>query len=545
MSSKQFGHQFDYVIIGAGTAGCVLANRLSANPDVSVALIEAGPPDTTPLAHVPSLVGTLMFNPRYGWGYKSVPQPQLGGRQILLPRGRILGGCSSTNGMVYFRGHPRDFDEWAELGNAGWSFAEVLPYFLRSENNDDYRDSPWHGTTGEMHISHVRQYNPMIHPFLAATSALGYGRCADFNGVRDPVGFDVRQNAIHNGRRVSGVTAFLDPVRNRQNLHIFTDSLVHRIEIAEGRATGVTLERGGVRETLHARREVLLSAGAYGSPAILQHSGIGDATWLHRLGIDVKLHRAGVGQNLHDHPSAVVQMTTKNTESYSISPSVLPRNFWSLLQYLFARKGQIAGNLFEVTGFLRTTEGLERPDVQFVLMPANRPQPGQAFPRGHGFGINSILLRPKSRGSVTIASSDPHAAPLIDNAFLRDADDIEPLLRGLRIARRILAMPQLAKYQATEVLPGPSLDKDDELRDYIKRMTSAVHHPGGSCRMGSDSDAVVDPQLRVRGVEALRVVDASIFPRMVSGNSNAGVVMVAEKAADMIQGKQAMAAIEL
>lgn len=537
--------QFDYIIIGAGTAGCVLANRLSTDPEATVCLLEAGPSDNTPLAHIPSFVGTLMFHKQYAWGYKSVPQPQLGGREILLPRGRILGGCSSTNGMAYFRGHPRDFDEWAEMGNKGWSFREVLPYFVRSENNDDYRDSPWHGTQGEMHISHVRKYNPMITPFLAATGAMGYGRCADFNGAADPAGFDVRQNAIHKGRRVSGVTAFLDPVRQRRNLDITTACLVRKIIIEDGRATAVEVERNGAVLRINARREVLLCAGTYGSPAILQHSGIGDATALHRLGIEVKLHLPAVGRNLHDHPSTVVQMKSSNSESYGISWKALPRNALSVFQYLLFRSGQIAGNLFEVTGFLRTTSGLDRPDVQFVFMPANRPNPGFPFPVGHGFGINSILLRPKSRGSVTIASSDPRAAPHIDNAFLRDDADMEPLLRGLRIARNILAMPQLAKYQATEILPGPALDKDDELRDYMKRTCTAVHHPGGTCRMGSDADAVVDPQLRVRGIGGLRVVDAAIFPRMVGGNSNAGVVMVAEKAADMILGKAPPPPIDL
>lgn len=539
------GNHFDYVIIGAGTAGCVLANRLSADPIISVALLEAGPSDVTPLAHIPSFVGTLMFHKNYSWGYQTVPQPQLGGRKILLPRGRILGGCSSTNGMAYFRGHPRDFDEWATLGNPGWSFREVLPYFLRSENNDNYRASRWHGTQGEMHISHVREYNLMIKPLLAATTALGYGRCDDFNATPDPVGFDVRQNAIHNGRRVSGVTAFLDPIRHRNNLHVFTHCLVRHITIVGGRATGVAVERQGVIETISANKEVLLSAGAYGSPAILQHSGIGDATLLHRLGIDVKLHLPKVGHNLHDHPSTVVQMLTSNTESYGLSLPALPRNALSVFKYLFQRRGQIAGNLFEVTGFLRTTDGLDRPDVQFVFMPANRPGAGQAFPRGHGFGINSILLRPNSRGSVLINSNDPHAAPLIDNAFLRDDADLEPLLRGLRIARNILARPELAKYQATEILPGPALHSDDEMRDYMRRTCTAVHHPGGSCRMGSDVDAVVDPQLKLRGIDGLRVVDASIFPRMVSGNSNAGVVMVAEKAADMILNKPAPAPIEI
>ena len=536
---------FDYVIIGAGTAGCVLANRLSTDADTQVCLLEAGPSDDTLLTQIPSFVGTLLFHKTYGWGYRTIPQPQLGGREILLPRGRILGGSSSTNGMAYFRGHPRDFDEWAELGNTGWSFREVLPYFIRSENNVDYRNSPWHGTSGEMHISHVRQYNPMIKPFLEATSALGFGRCDDFNGAADPAGFDVRQNAIHNGRRVSGVTAFLAPIRNRRNLQVTPDCLVRRIVIENGRATGVEVQRGGTVQLIKARREVLLCGGAYGSPAILQHSGVGDATALHRLGIAVHLHLPAVGRNLHDHPSAVVQMTSKNAESYGISWKALPRNALSVFQYLLARSGQLAGNLFEVTGFLRTTSGLDRPDVQFVFMPANRPKPGFPFPTGHGFGINSILLRPKSRGSVSIVSSDPHAAPAIDNAFLRDAADIEPLLRGIRIARRILAMPPLAKYKATEVLPGPKLDNDDELRSYIRSICSAVHHPGGSCRMGSDADSVVDPQLRVRGIGSLRVVDASIFPRMVSGNSNAGAVMVAEKAADMILGKPAPPPLDL
>lgn len=526
----------DFVIIGAGTAGCVLANRLSADSGNSVCLLEAGPSDKTPLVHIPSFVGTLMFHKRYGWGYRTVPQPQLDGREILLPRGRILGGCSSTNGMAYFRGHPRDFDEWAAWGNPGWSFREVLPYFLRSENNDDYRDSPWHGTDGDMHISHVRQYSPMISPFLEATSALGYGRCADFNGVADPLGFDVRQNAIHRGRRVSGVTAFLDPIRQRRNLALETQVLVRRIIVEQGRACAVEIERDGRLSRITARREVLLCAGAYGSPAILQHSGIGEAEHLQQLGIPVVQHLPAVGRHLHDHPSAVVQMTTTNSDSYGISWQALPRNALSVFQYLLFRRGQLAGNLFEVTGFLRSTAGLDRPDLQFVFMPATRPTPGFPFPVGHGFGVNSILLRPKSRGSVQIASADPHQAPLIDNAFLREPSDLEPLLRGLRIARQILGHPAMARYTGKEILPGANLDNDDALRDYIKRVCSAVHHPGGSCRMGSDDKAVVDPTLKLRGIDALRVV---------SGNTNAPVVMIAEKAADLILGRPAPAPIDL
>jgi choline dehydrogenase-like flavoprotein len=395
-----------------------------------------------------------------------------------------------------------------------------------------------------MHVSHVRQYSPMIKPFLAATAGLGYPRCEDFNGCHDPVGFDVRQNALHQGRRVSGVTAFLKPIVKRPNLTVLTDCFVNRIMVANGRATGVDVQHATIPRQLLARREVLLCAGAYGSPAILQHSGIGDAAQLQTLGIPVQLHLPGVGRNLHDHPSSVVQMATSNSDSYGISWKALPRNALSVLQYLLFRKGQIAGNLFEVTGFLRTRPELDRPDLQFVFMPATRPTPKFPFPIGHGFGVNSILLRPTSRGSVTIASRDPHVAPHIDNAFLRDEADVDTLLKGLRIARRILAHPAMGKYEAHEILPGPALDRDDELKDYMRQTCTAVHHPGGSCRMGVDADAVVDPQLRLRGLEGLRVVDASIFPRVVSGNTNAPAVMVAEKAADLILGRHAPTPID-
>lgn len=535
---------FDYIIVGSGTSGTVLANRLSADPAISVCLIEAGPKDNTPLVHIPSFVGTLMFHKTYGWGYKTTPQKALGGRQVLLPRGRILGGCSSTNGMVYSRGHPLDYDEWAAMGNPGWSFREVLPYYLRSENNVDYRHSPYHGTEGEMHISHVRQYSPMIKPFLAATESLGFPRCEDFNGCMDPEGFDVRQNALHKGRRVSGVTAFLKPVMQRSNLTVLTECFVNKIEIDAGHATAVNAQRNGQKLSIKANREIILSAGAYGSPALLLHSGVGDAEALNALGIAVKQHLPSVGKNLHDHPSAVVQMATDNSDSYGISWKALPRNALSVFQYLLFRSGQIAGNLFEVTGFLRTEANLDRPDVQFVFMPATRPTPKFPFPIGHGFGVNSILLRPQSRGTVSLGSNNPQDAPLIDTNFLGEEADINTLLRGMRIARKILAAPAMEKYQAREILPGANIDSDDEMKAYIRSMCSAVHHPGGSCRMGSDEGSVVDGELKVRGVAGLRVVDASVFPRVVSGNTNAPAVMVAEKASDIILGRAALAPVD-
>lgn len=531
--------EFDYIILGAGTAGTVLANRLSEDPNISVCLVEAGPKGNTPLIKIPSFVGTLMFHKTYGWGLKTVPQQGLKGRQLPIPRGKVLGGSSSTNGMAYFRGHPLDFDEWADMGCPGWSFAGVLPYFKRSENNVDYRNSPWHGTEGEMHISHVRKYSPMIKPFLAATESLGYPRCKDFNGVKDPIGFDVRQNAIYKGRRESGVTAFLKPVRKRKNLVVYTKALVEKVVIENRKATAVDVNIDHFPKRLHARREVILSGGAYGSPVILQHSGIGPAEELKALGIDPVLDLPAVGQNLHDHPSSVVHNLTDSSEPYGISWRRLPYNALSVFQYLLARSGQLAGNLFEITGFLRTDESLDRPDLQFVFMPANRPTPAFPFPIGHGFGINSILLRPKSRGSVKLASNDPQTLPLIDTNFLGEEEDVEPLLKGIRIARNIIGTEQMARYHGQETMPGPQIDNDDELRDYIRSFATPVHHPGGTCRMGNDDRAVVDPELRLKGIEGLRVVDASIFPRVVSGNTNAPVVMVAEKAADMILGKPA------
>jgi len=535
---------FDIIIVGSGTAGTVLANRLSSDPDLQVCLIEAGPNDKTPLVHIPSFVGTLMFHKTYGWHYKTTPQQGLDGRQVLLPRGKILGGCSSTNGMAYFRGHPKDFDEWAEMGNPGWSYRDVLPYFMRSENNVDYRNSPYHGTAGEMHISHVRKYNPMITPFLEASTSLGYPRCEDFNGCMEPAGFDVRQNAIHQGRRVSGVTAFLKPVMNRPNLTIVTECFVNRVLLENNRASGIDLELNGLRQNFIARKEVILCAGTYGSPVLLQHSGIGDSEDLAALGIPVNHHLPGVGKNLHDHASSVVQRVCSNSESYGISWKALPRNALSLFQYLLMRKGQMAGNLFEVTGFLHSTDGLDKPDIQLVFMPANRPKPGFPFPVGHGYGINTILLQPKSRGTVKLASNDPKQAPLIDINFMGDEADFEPLIRGMRISRQILDSPAMAKYQGKETLPGVNIDSDEKLKGFIKGNMTSVHHPGGTCRMGSDDNCVVDPELKVRGLEGLRVVDASVFPRMVSGNSNAPTVMVAEKAADIILGKAAPAPID-
>jgi choline dehydrogenase-like flavoprotein len=530
---------FDYLIVGSGTAGCVLAARLSEDRESSVCLIEAGPPDRSPLVHVPAAVGMLINHKVLGWGYKTVPQPGLKGRRILVPRGRVLGGCSSTNGMVYFRGHPKDFDDWAAAGNPGWRFREVLPYFIRSEDNPEYAGSPFHGVGGPMRVAQVPRPNPLCHVFLEATASLGYPRCADFNGTLDPEGFNTRQGTIRDGRRESGVTAFLDPARKRDNLRIVTDALVTRLLLEDRRVTGIEMNQGNEVRRLRARREVILSAGAIGSPQLLLLSGVGPGGELNTLGIAVRHDLPGVGRNYHDHLAIGVLMRADSPESYGLSWRRTPRNFWHLVEYLLFRRGPLGSNLFEATGFLRTTDGLDRPDVQLVFQPARRNQTPFPIPIGHGFAMNPLVLYPKSRGRLTLASPDPHAMPLIDPNLLGDERDLEPLVRSIVISRKIFAADPFRRFNPVEYAPGPAVQDEAGLREYIRSNAVTVHHPVGTCRMGPGPDCVVDGQLRVHGIEGLRVADASVFPMLIGGNTNAAVVMVAEKAADLIRGRPA------
>ncbi|MEJ2761871.1 MAG: GMC family oxidoreductase N-terminal domain-containing protein [Gammaproteobacteria bacterium] len=539
MTNAEADKNFDYIVIGSGTAGCVLANRLSEDRDVSVCMIEAGPPDKSPRIHIPAAVATLLFDKKMGWGYKTVPQKNLDGRVIPIPRGKVLGGCSSTNGMVYYRGHPKDYDDWAAAGNTGWSFAEVLPYFIRSENNITLGDSPWHGSNGPMQVSDVNRLNPLIDTFLEATDELGYPRCEDFNGTLEPEGFNSRQGTIHNGRRVSGVTAFIDPVKFRKNLTIMTDSLVTRILLQKKRAQGVEVNVGGEIRKLKANREVILAGGAFGSPQILMLSGIGAGGELRDLGIKVQHDLPAVGKNLHDHPAIGILYHMKTTESYGLSWRALPRDMWNLTEYLLFRQGPLASNLFEAMGFLRTEEGLDRPDVQFVFQPAARNKKFSPVPIGHGYAMNPVCLYPRSRGTVSLAGPDPHAKPLLDPNVLDDERDIQALVRAIRICREILNASAFEATGGAEYAPDPDVNDDEGLKDYVRRNVVTVHHPVSTCRMGADEDSVVDPELRVRGVKGLRVADASVFPSLIGGNTNAAVVMVAEKAADMIRGRPA------
>jgi choline dehydrogenase-like flavoprotein len=530
--------EFDFIVVGGGTAGCALAARLSEDSGSRVALIEAGPTDSHPYIHIPAAVAAAMFLPQIGWGYWTEPQPELQGRKIPQPRGRVIGGSGAINGMVYNRGNPRDYEDWAAAGAKGWSYREVLPYFIRSENNEAYKGSPYHGHGGPMNVHFPDNPNPLNFAFLKSMASLQYRETPDFNGP-DPEGFGLRQGTLRGGRRESTASAFLRPAMSRPNLTVITGALVTRVAIENGRAVGVDIERDGKAERVGARREVVLCGGAIGSPQILQLSGVGDGAALQALGIEVKHNLPDVGAHLCDHLSTTVQMRTENTESYGISWKTLPRGAGIVAKYLFGRKGPLASNVFESTAYLKTRSDLDRPDVQFVFQPARRNPTTFPIPINHGFVLSQVLLYPRSRGSVSLASPDPRAAPRIDPRLLSAPEDLAPLMRGIRMARQIFAAPGFEKYQGWEVAPGPQVQSDDEIEEYVRRTSSTVHHPAGTCRMGGDPASVVDPELKVRGVEGLRVADASIFPLLVGGNTNAPVVMVAEKCADLMRGRPA------
>jgi choline dehydrogenase-like flavoprotein len=535
---------FDYLIVGAGTAGCVLAARLSEDPATRVALIEAGPMDRHPFIHIPATVGAAIAVPRLNWRFMTAPQAHLNGRSIPIPRGHVVGGSGSINGMVYFRGHRTDFDDWAAAGNAGWTYREVLPYFLRSENNRAYRGSPYHGQGGPMNVIFVKRPNPMTPAFLTAMDSLGYHRNEDFNGP-DSEGYGPRQGTIANGRRVSTATAYLKPASGRSNLTLLTDTRVTRIRIENRRATGLDVLAPGGSRQLVARREVIICGGAVLSPQLLMLSGIGAEDGLRAAGIDVKQHLPGVGANYHDHLAVGVLLEMSNSESYGISWRAAPRGLANILEYALFRTGPLSSNVFEATGFVRTLPESTRPDVQVVFQAARRNTNTFPFPLGHGFAINVLNLYPKSRGSVRLASPDPSAAPIVDPQLFSHPDDVATMLRALKIGRRVSQAAAFSRYGATEVQPGPAVQDDGALVEYIRRAASTVHHPCGSCRMGPDANAVVDAELRVHGIEALRVADASVFPSVVGGNTNAAVVMIAEKAADLIRGIAAPQPIDL
>jgi len=528
---------YDFVIVGAGTAGCALAARLSEDERNRVCLIEAGGPARHPFIHVPALVGPAILHQGLGWGLTTEPQAALNDRRLPLPRGKVVGGSGSINGMAYHRGHPLDYDDWARAGNAGWDWASVLPLFRRSEDNANARDPAVHGQGGPIHVAHIPKPNPLNSAFLDAFAELGgFAPCADFTGL-NPEGYGLRQGTIHRGRRHSTATAMLAPALSRPNITLVTRAQVRSISVENGRATGVEIHEGGGPRHIAAGREVLLCAGAIHSPQLLMLSGIGPADHLRALGLPVHAALSGVGGNYHDHPALALTLEMRDATSYGLSWRALPRNAWSVVEYLFARRGQLASNVFESTAFIRSSDALDRPDIQIAFQPARRNPDGFPLPRGHGFAMSVVNLYPKSRGRIRLASCDVRDAPRVDAQLLADPADAAPMLWALRLARQLSQARAFARFAAREALPGAACHSDADLLAYLRRAAGTAHHPVGTCRMGVDEEAVVDPQLRVRGISGLRVVDASVFPSIVGGNTNAPVVMVAERAADLILGR--------
>jgi choline dehydrogenase len=535
--------EFDYIVVGGGTSGAALAARLGEAADgATTCLLEAGGQDTHPFIHVPSFVAAAIHTKHLNWNFATVPQPGMAGRAIPVPRGKVLGGSGSINGMVYFRGHPTDYDDWSDAGCKGWSYAEVLPYFTRTENNENYPESVFHGKGGPINVKVVDGPNALNYAFMEGLASLQFPACPDFNGPNSE-GYGRRQGLMRAGRRESTSINMLRPAVKAGLVHVQTDAAVRRVLVSDGRATGVELLDGRV---IAARREVILCAGTVQTPQILLLSGIGPAKHLKEMGIEVVKDAPGVGGNYHDHVASPVHMETKNSTSYGLSLPAAPRDIFHLFQYLLTRTGPLAGNVFESVAFLRTDPSLKKPDVQFVFQPARRlTNLNIPFPLGHGYAISPVALYPKARGTLRLASPDPHAAPLIDPKLLSEPGESDSLIRALKIARKVFASPAFEQYGGIEVAPGPEVQSDAEIDDYIRRTGYTVHHPVGTCRMGSDKAAVVDTELRFNGIKGLRIADASIMPSIIGGNTNAPCVMIAERAADFILGKAPLPAAEL
>ena len=528
---------YDFIIVGAGSAGCVLANRLSENPANRVLLLEAGGPDINPLIHIPLMAPIIASSHMSNWHYHSEPEDSLGGRKIFIPRGKTLGGASALNGMIYIRGHRRDYDVWQQMGCEGWSHDGVLPYFLRSEQHLERPDDPNHGRQGPLCVTKERTRSPVIDAFLAAGQSAGYPANSDFNGaVQD--GFGLYDYTINRARRQSTARAFLRPARHRPNLDVVTHAHTTRVLFAGNRATGVEYLRFGERTVASARREVVLAAGAINSPALLQMSGIGRGDDVTRLGERVQIELPGVGQNLQDHIS--VNVAHRASQPISMSSLASPwRAVPAILRAVLLGDGPM-GSFPMVGAFVGTREGLERPDIQFHFLPGLF-RPAGLERNAHGYLCTVTLLRPESHGFVRARSTRPEDAPEVHFNALATPGDVTTLRNGVKIARTVFAQKDFDAMRGDEFAPGPTVADDAALDGWMRRTATTIFHPVGTCKMGRDDLAVVDPQLRVCKTEGLRVVDASIMPLIVSGNTNAPTIMIAEKGADMILGRTAAA----
>jgi len=530
---------YDYIIIGAGSAGCVLANRLTESGEHNVLLLEAGGNEHHIMVQMPTALSYPMAMKRFNWGYHSAPEPHAKNRQITCPRGKGLGGSSIINGMVYVRGHAEDFNEWEDAGAAGWSYADCLPYFKRAETwqkgEDDYR-----GGSGPLGVSggNNMSANPLYQAFIDAGHEAGYPKTDDYNGYQQE-GFGPMHMTVRGGVRESTARAYLRPAMKRKNLTVTTSALVDKIILEGKRAVGIRFKRKGQEQTLKAKKEIILSAGSIGSPAILQRSGIGAKKDLENLGITSVHHLAGVGKNLMDHLEVYFQFHCKKPVSLNSKLGPLSKLLIGIRWILF-KTGLGATNHFESCAFIRSKAGVKSPDIQYHFLPAAMRYDGTPSVKGHGFQVHVGPNKPKSRGSVTITSSDPKDDPKISFNYMQHPDDVEDWRKCIRLTREIMAQPSMDEYRGDEIQPGHDILSDEQIDEWVLDNIESAYHPSGSCKMGTEDDdmAVVDPSCKVRGIAGLRIVDSSIFPTIPNGNLNAPTIMTAEKAADIILEKK-------
>ncbi|MBN3563222.1 GMC family oxidoreductase [Aliamphritea spongicola] len=534
---------FDYIIVGAGSAGCVVANRLTADPAVSVCLIEAGGSDKSPWVTIPAGIFGLYGNKKYDYTFEGTPQKHLNNRTMMVNRGKALGGSSAINSMVYIRGNRNDYDGWEKLGCKGWSYGDVLPLFKKLEANQNGQSRDFHGTDGELNVTKPQDPNPVGRVFVKAGQAAGLPENTDFN-AETQLGLGIYDVKQRQGKRESSYTAFVEPVLSRPNLTIMTHTEVVSLIIEGDRVTGLEAEVNGTPETILAGKEVILCAGTIVSPRILLASGIGDQSQLDALGIDCKQHVPGVGENLQDHVDSMVTVRSEKSDTIGVSvgtllPHILPAPF----KYWLNRKGWWTTNYVEAGGFAKTRLAEEAepgsadadPDIQFHFTPLYRSHRGKKFEYGHGYSVFTCVLRPRSAGTVKLANDGTRRNVLIDHNFFADKRDQDVLVEGVKKAREILASPEFDHLRGEEMAPGKHIQTDEQILDYLRETTTTVYHPVGTCKMGIDEMAVVDPEtLKVKGMQNLRVMDASVMPTLISGNTSAPSMMIGEKGAQMI-----------
>ncbi|WP_420347401.1 choline dehydrogenase [Pelagibius sp.] len=534
-------NSFDYIIVGAGSAGCVLASRLTEDPDVRVLVLEAGGRDSSIFIHMPAALAKPLANDRYNWFYHSEPEPHLDGRRLYCPRGRVLGGSSSINGMAYVRGHARDYDRWAQSGLTGWSYAEVLPYFRKAETYERGADA-YRGGEGPLHVSAGACNNPLFQAWIEAGRQAGYPATPDMNG-RQQEGFAHMDMTVHDGRRWSAAVAYLKPAMARPNLTVWTRALTTRVLFDGYRAVGVELAKGNTKAEVRAEREVILCGGAVNSPQTLLLSGVGPADELTAQGIRVVQDLPGVGKNLQDHLEVYVQHAC--TQPITLYSALKPWNQAKIgFDWLFFKKGLGASSHFEAGGFIRSRAGIEHPDLQYHFLPIAMNYDGSNPAGSHGFQAHVGPMRSQSRGEITLTSADPKAPPRILFNYMSQEADRQEFRAAIRLTREVFAQKAFDPFRGAELAPGPAVQSDQEIDAFVRQHVESAYHPSCTCKMGTDSMAVVDGAARVHGLEGLRVVDASVMPDIVSGNLNAPTIMLAEKLADTIRGKAPLPASE-